>query len=257
MPTLTDTQRDRIDQMSRLEMCRALRFGKAGDPLIAGIAGDYLLKRLQGLGGFPLNISRQIGWMWSDTGGLKMPDSSAISDLVHPIAVGLPGKELQDGAFGMAEAHEEPANEPDASLAQARILVVEDDDVQQCVLRSIFESGGFTVDTISNGRDAVAKIVGGEYDLVLLDYMLPVMDGMTIARLVREAMGEGTRPRLIALTALVEVVIGLELLSGKAFDGVLSKVVDVPELLTIVTRHLRTERRLSAKKANEAPPTRH
>jgi hypothetical protein len=31
----------------------------------------------------------------------------------------------------------------------------------------------------------------------------------------------------------------------------------VPELLTIVTRHLRTERRLSAKKANEAPPTRH
>lgn len=177
-----------------------------------------------------------------------MPDSSAISDPVHPVALGSPEKQLQDAAFGMAEALEDAANEPGANLAEARILVVEDDDVQQCVLRSIFESGGFTVDTISNGRDAVAKIVGGEYDLVLLDYLLPVMDGMTIARLVREAMGEGTRPRLIALTALVEVVAGLELLSGKAFDGVLSKAVDVPELLTIVTRHFRTEPRRSAKK---------
>jgi hypothetical protein len=62
MPTLTDTQRNQIDQMSRLEMCRALRFGNAGGPLIAGIAGDYMLKRLQALGGFPRDISRQIGW---------------------------------------------------------------------------------------------------------------------------------------------------------------------------------------------------
>jgi CheY-like chemotaxis protein len=138
----------------------------------------------------------------------------------------------------MVKDHDELAKE-DAGLMKARILVVEDDDVQRSVLRSILESGGITVDTVSDGHDAVSKILTGGYDLVLLDYLLPVMDGMTIARLIRDAMGEAARPRLIALTALPDIVIGRELISGKAFDGVLGKAVDVPHLLAIVTRYLR------------------
>jgi len=139
----------------------------------------------------------------------------------------------------MLEDHAALAKKVDAGLAKPRILVVEDDDVQQCVLRSILESGGIAVDTASDGHDAVAKILDGGYDLVLLDYMLPVMDGMEIARQVRAVMGEAARPRLIALTALPDMVIGRELISGKAFDGILGKAVDVPHLLAIVTRFLR------------------
>ena len=62
MPNLTDAQRDEIDQMSHFELCRAWRFGKPGDPLITGLAGDYLCRRLQALGGFTPEMSRKIGW---------------------------------------------------------------------------------------------------------------------------------------------------------------------------------------------------
>jgi hypothetical protein len=66
MPTMTDAQRDQIDKMSHLEMCRAWRFGRHNDPLITGIAGDYLCRRIQAGGGFTPDISRQIGWDWPD-----------------------------------------------------------------------------------------------------------------------------------------------------------------------------------------------
>jgi hypothetical protein len=62
MPTLTDAQRDQIDNMSHIEMCRTWQFARRDDPIIAGAAGGYLYRRLQALGGFTPDISRQIGW---------------------------------------------------------------------------------------------------------------------------------------------------------------------------------------------------
>jgi DNA-binding response OmpR family regulator len=133
----------------------------------------------------------------------------------------------------------------DTSLAHGRILVVEDDDIQQSVLRAVLEAAGFEVETVFSGRVAVPKILNGGYDLVLLDYQLPDIDGLAVAKLVRELMGEAARPRLIALTALTDIVISRELVSGKAFDNVVGKSVDVPELLAIVTRFLRSARKLN------------
>ena len=126
---------------------------------------------------------------------------------------------------------------------QPHILIVEDDDIQQTVLRAVLETGGFEVDVVSDGPGAVIKIRDNTYDLVLLDYLLPEIDGLTIARMVRDTMGDGVRPRLIALTALPDIVIGRELVSGKAFDDVVGKSVDLPEILAIVTRHLRSTTR--------------
>jgi len=139
-----------------------------------------------------------------------------------------------------------PPETGDICLSQGRILVVEDDDIQRSVLQSVLAAGGFEVETVSSGGVAVPKILDGRYDLVLLDYQLPEIDGLTIARLVRGLMGEVARPRLIALTALTDIVIGRELVSGKAFDNILGKSVDLPELLAIVTRYLRSARKALA-----------
>jgi len=62
MSTLTDIQRDQIDNMSHLEMCRVWRLGTSGDPLTTGPLRDYLSKRLQSFGGFTPDINRQLGW---------------------------------------------------------------------------------------------------------------------------------------------------------------------------------------------------
>jgi CheY-like chemotaxis protein len=137
----------------------------------------------------------------------------------------------------------------DICLSQGRILVVDDDDIQRSVLQAVLEASGFEVETVSSGRAAVQRILDGKYDLVLLDYQLPEIDGLTIARLVRGLMGEVARPRLIALTALTDIVIGRELMSGKVFDNVVSKSVDLPELLAILTRYLRSTRKALALKS--------
>ena len=121
-----------------------------------------------------------------------------------------------------------------------RILVVEDDHLQQSVLKAALATDGYEVETCSNGLDAVWRIREGRFDLVLLDYQLPEIDGVATARLIHDLMGETARPRLVALTATPDSVIGRELLAEQAFDEIVSKSPDLPALLATVGRHLRS-----------------
>jgi hypothetical protein len=62
MPALTDAPLHQVDTMSHIDLCRAWRFSKPGDPLTTGIVGDYLARRIRSLGGFTPEVSRHIGW---------------------------------------------------------------------------------------------------------------------------------------------------------------------------------------------------
>jgi CheY-like chemotaxis protein len=83
-------------------------------------------------------------------------------------------------------------------LGAARILVVEDNDFNRQVCRELVELTGATVDTADDGAQAVAAVAKGSYDLVLMDIQMPVMDGYTATRVIRERWP--TLP-IIALTA--------------------------------------------------------
>jgi CheY-like chemotaxis protein len=100
--------------------------------------------------------------------------------------------------------------------------------------------------------DAVWRIREGRFDLVLLDYQLPEIDGLAAARLIHDFMGEAARPRLVALTATPDSVIGRELLVGRAFDGVVAKSPDLPALLATVSIHLRSALNGAARQAAES-----
>lgn len=123
---------------------------------------------------------------------------------------------------------------------QSRILVVEDDPLQRSVLKAALAADGHEVETCSDGLDAVWTIREGRFDLVLLDYQLPQINGLATARLIDDLMGEMARPRLVALTATPDDVTGSEMAGGRAFDEVVPKSVRIPELLETVTRHLRS-----------------
>ena len=138
-----------------------------------------------------------------------------------------------------------------ACLMETRILLVEDDHLQQTVLTAALAADGHVVETCSDGLDAVWRIREGRFDVVLMDYRLPEIDGLATARLIHDLMGETARPRLVALTAMPDDVNGRELLAGQAFDEVVAKPVDLPELLAIVTRHLRSAPNGTARKAAE------
>jgi CheY-like chemotaxis protein/HPt (histidine-containing phosphotransfer) domain-containing protein len=68
----------------------------------------------------------------------------------------------------------------------ARILLVDDNDFNRQVGRELIELTGATVNTADDGEQAVAAVASGGYDLVLMDLQMPVMDGYTAARVIRQ-----------------------------------------------------------------------
>lgn len=80
------------------------------------------------------------------------------------------------------------------------ILVVDDEPLLRRLLRSMLERGGFQVDEAQNGSDALSKIQENMPDLVIVDYMMPEMDGPDVCRAVRTQMQTAHLP-VIMLSA--------------------------------------------------------
>jgi two-component system, cell cycle response regulator DivK len=82
----------------------------------------------------------------------------------------------------------------------AKILLVEDNEMNRDMLSRRLQRKGFEVEMATDGRDGVAKAQAGPYDLILMDMSLPEIDGWEATRQIRQAMGERRVP-IIALTA--------------------------------------------------------
>jgi len=96
-------------------------------------------------------------------------------------------------------------NEGLQRIAGARILLVEDNEINQQVATELLNSVGFAVDVVPDGQVAVAQVHariadGQPYDIVLMDMQMPVMDGVTAARLLRESLSADALP-IVAMTA--------------------------------------------------------
>jgi two-component system response regulator MtrA len=116
----------------------------------------------------------------------------------------------------------------------ARILLVEDDPSIREVTALGLRAAGFTVDTAADGVDGLERWRADRPDLVLLDVMLPRMDGLEVCRAIRR---EATTP-IVMLTAradTIDVVVGLE--SGA--DDYVRKPFELPELVARVRAALR------------------
>jgi two-component system, sensor histidine kinase and response regulator len=86
-----------------------------------------------------------------------------------------------------------------ASIRGARVLLVEDNDINQLVAREILQDAGLEVDVAENGQVAVQMVQATPYDLVFMDMQMPVMDGLQATREIRAA-GAARLP-VVAMTA--------------------------------------------------------
>ncbi|MEZ3434103.1 MAG: response regulator [Lachnospiraceae bacterium] len=116
-----------------------------------------------------------------------------------------------------------------------RILLAEDNELNQEIAVEILAEAGFLVDTAHNGKEAVEKIADsgeGDYDLILMDIQMPVMDGYEAAGVIRK-MTEGWLRRLpiIAMTANVFDEDRKKALEA-GMDGHLAKPIDVSILFS-------------------------
>lgn len=118
-----------------------------------------------------------------------------------------------------------------------RILLAEDERPLARAIVKIFEKNNYSADAVHNGEDALLYIESGNYDVAILDIMMPKLDGIAVLKTVR---ARGNRIPVLLLTAKSEVddkVLGLD--SGANYY--LTKPFDAKELLAAVRAITRSE----------------
>ncbi|MBN1297536.1 response regulator [bacterium] len=121
-----------------------------------------------------------------------------------------------------------------------RILIVEDNAINQRVVTSILQKNNLQSDLVCNGAEALAAITEKQYDLILMDCQMPVLDGYEATRQIRifEKQTGNRRTPVIALTA--HAIKGdREKCLAAGMDDYLSKPFTPADLVSIVDKWLR------------------
>ena len=116
-----------------------------------------------------------------------------------------------------------------------RILLAEDNAVNQKVALKILEKMGYRADTAGNGLEALRAVERQRYDVVLMDVQMPEMDGVEATARIRERFNSETRPWIIALTA--NALTGdKDKYLGVGMDDYVSKPVKLEDLAEALSR---------------------
>jgi CheY-like chemotaxis protein len=177
--------------------------------------------------------------------GAYLPKPVRRADLLEAMKIVLAmAARKTSAAVGAAEApHEERA--PLVTVhalrerrTQLRILVAEDNSVNQVLARRLLEKRGHSVELAENGKVAVDALERGTFDLILMDVQMPVLGGLEAAACIRErekARGDGARIPIIALTA--NAMAGdRERCIGAGMDEYLTKPLQARDLFAAMER---------------------
>ena len=153
-------------------------------------------------------------------------DSGVIqATLTKPV----PPRTLHDVLIQVGGRGAEPQAAQEVEPGTLRVLIADDNALNQNLLKRLVARLGHTVDVVSNGREAVAAVAQQPYDAVLMDVLMPEMDGLVAAEAICRRWPRGNRPRLIALTAMAAPG-DQERCLRAGFDDYMSKPVRIEDL---------------------------
>jgi len=128
-----------------------------------------------------------------------------------------------------------PLDSPPPAPGAPRILLVEDDDINQKYVLRVLQRHGFHADLAVDGRRAVDAVMKNRYDLVLMDVQMPRMDGLEATAQIRFKEGHDRHTPIVGLTA--NAMAGdRERFLASGMDDYLSKPVKIEQLLTAIQR---------------------
>ena len=120
----------------------------------------------------------------------------------------------------------------------ARVLIVDDEPTIRDLLQDILLAAGFAVGCAHNGVAALELLAAWRPDVILLDLMMPVMDGFAFARACR-SVATDPRPGIIVMSAAMDTQAAAETLGAL---GWIQKPFDVDEILELVALSVPTTR---------------
>ena len=121
-----------------------------------------------------------------------------------------------------------------------RILMAEDNQINQRVGKLILQRAGFQIDLAGDGREALEAHKAQPYDLILMDCQMPTMDGFEASRQIRSL--DQHQPVIIAVTA--NALVGeRERCLNAGMDDYLSKPFQAEQLIAVVKKWMATRRK--------------
>ncbi len=195
---------------------------------------DSSTTRLYGGTGLGLNITRHLTELM---GGQIRVDSQPGQGTCF--TVDLPFEVAESTATTettMTPPSSETANAGSPDFSQKRILLVEDNALNREIVEAMLDEQATQMDQAENGKVALELLAQNDYDLILMDIHMPVMDGMEATRTIRQNPKYQHLP-IIALTANV-MQDDIEKYMAIGFTDHMGKPIDFDEFIALLTRYL-------------------
>ncbi len=135
----------------------------------------------------------------------------------------------------LARQQEIGADIPQPAPASLRILVAEDNGVNQILIKAVLDQMGHYCDIVADGIEAVRQVQQAQYDLVLMDIQMPEMDGQAATQAIRALDGPVSRIPIIAMTANA-MVEDRDAYLGVGMNDYVSKPIVVRQLALAIAR---------------------
>ena len=121
-----------------------------------------------------------------------------------------------------------------------KILVVEDAPMNQMVVCKVLERLGLSSKVANNGQEAIDMLAKEEFDLVLMDGQMPVMDGYEATAMIRSGTVVGVNPRIPVVALTAHAMVGEDRKCMDAgMDDYLTKPLERDKLIDVLGRYLR------------------